>query len=56
MFKTIRQTIALLASGLHGCASLERQPAVPAERTTQAVVPGVTGNARYWVDTDLTLS
>ena len=37
---------------LQGCASLERLPAVPADRTTQAVVPGIP-NARYWVDSDL---
>jgi hypothetical protein len=37
---------------LLGCASPERLPAVPGDRTTQAVVPGVP-NARYWVDTEL---
>ena len=37
---------------LQGCASPTRLDAVPADRTTQAVVPGVP-NARYWVDIDV---
>lgn len=44
--------LTALALLLHGCAALERLPAVPAERVAQASVPGVPKNARYWVDMD----
>ena len=35
-----------------GCSSLTRLPAVPAELTSRAVIPGIP-NCRYWLDIDL---
>jgi Patatin-like phospholipase len=40
----------LLAQLVVGCAALERQPAVPASLTEQAMVLGIP-NARFWPDT-----
>lgn len=37
---------------LSGCGPLKRLDAVPAEKTTQAVIPGIP-NARFWVDKEL---
>src|SRR5262249_21909295 len=42
----------LLCAALQGCAGAARQPAVPMDRTTEAVPLGVP-NARYFVDGDL---
>src|SRR5262245_61137916 len=52
MVKRLWSVIGIACLTLQGCGTLERLPAVPADRTTQAVVPGIP-NARYWVDTDL---
>ena len=45
---------AVVASGLlaTGCSSLTRLPAVPAEMTSRAEIPGIP-NCRYWLDIDL---
>ena len=50
--RNILWTATLACLMLQGCASPARLPAVPEDRTTQAVVPGVP-NARYWVDIDV---
>src|SRR5262245_37828987 len=42
----------LVLTALAGCAPVARQPAVPMDRTTEAVPLGVS-NARYFVDGDL---
>jgi len=42
----------LVCAALQGCAAVARQPAVPMDRTTDAVPLGVP-NARYFVDGDL---
>ena len=42
----------LVCAALQACAPIARQPAVPMDRTTEAVPLGVP-NARYFVDGDL---
>src|SRR5215469_4807395 len=44
--------LLLACAVLPGCAPVARQPAVPMDRTTEAVPLGVP-NARYFVDGDL---
>jgi hypothetical protein len=41
----------LVCTALQGCVSVSRQPAVPMDRTTEAVPLGVP-HARYFVDGD----
>ncbi len=43
--------VALLTQLVAGCASLERQPAAPANLTEEATVLGIP-NARFWPDTE----
>jgi hypothetical protein len=42
----------LVAVAITGCAGLSRQPAVPADLTTKAVVPGLE-DVRYFADADI---
>lgn len=53
----LRSTLASIAlvvgmTGLQGCAHPAREAAVPNDRITEAVVPGIP-NSRYWFELDL---
>src|SRR5262252_2958267 len=51
-YRKLLLRLLLVCAGLPGCAPVARGPAVPMDRTTEAVPLGVP-NARYFVDGDL---